>query len=326
MSEKELSIAEAINEGLDEKLEENEDVVLIGEDIGENGGVFRVTEDLYEKYGSDRVMDSPLAESGIVGSSIGMAFKDIKPVAEIQFMGFLYPALDQIFSHVSRYRSRTRSDYVPDITIRVPYGGGIGAPEHHSESTEAILSHYPGVKVVIPSNPKNAKGLIKRSIECNDPVVFLEPKRIYRSFKEPVPEEDYTEWLHSSRITETGDDVTVISWGSMHRMIEENYDKFDYDVELIDLRSIQPIYTETILKSVKKTGRCVIVQEAPSSCSVSSEITARIQEEALEYQEAPVQRITGMDVPYPLEKLEDYYLPNMDRVKKKIDRVMNYEF
>lgn len=322
----ELTLAEAINQGLDEVMEENEEVVLIGEDIGYNEGVYRLTEDLIEKYGEDRVMDSPLAESGIVGSSLGMSFKGLKPVAEIQFMGFLYPALDQIFSHVCRYRSRTESDYVPNITIRVPYGGGIGAPEHHSESTESILAHYPGVKVVAPSSPKDAKAMIKRSVVCDDPVIFLEPKRIYRSFREEVPQEDYTRWLHSSRITERGEDVTVVAWGAMHRMLEKHYDKFDYDVDLIDLRSVKPLYMDTINKSFKRTGRCVIVQEAPSMCSVSSEITTKLQENALEYQKAPIKRVTGMDVPYPLEKLEDFYLPNIKRVKSRINEVMNYKF
>lgn len=312
-----LTIVEAVRMALHSEMERDAEVVILGEDVGRAGGVFRATEGLYETFGEDRVIDTPLAESGIVGASIGMASVGMRPVAEIQFMGFVYPAFDQIVSHAARLRTRSHGEISCPLVIRAPYGGGIRPPEHHSESTEALFAHMPGLKVVIPSTPYDAKGLLIQAIRDPDPVIFLEPKLIYRSVRDEVPTDPYTVAFEDAVVRKTGTDLTAISWGSMtHPTMEAASDlSGDIDVEVIDVRSISPIDIETIRRSFQKTGRACIVQEAPRTGGVASEITTSLQEETLLYQEAPITRITGFDVPFPLYALEDYYLPEPTRIK-----------
>jgi pyruvate dehydrogenase E1 component beta subunit len=319
---KKLNMVQAINLALKEEMQSDESVVILGEDVGKDGGVFRVTEGLLELFGEERVIDTPLAESGIVGIAIGMAVYGLKPVAEIQFMGFIYPAIDQIFSHASRIRNRTRGRFNCPLVIRTPYGAGIKAPDLHSESTEALFCHMPGVKVVVPSSPYNAKGLLISSIRDPDPVIFLESTRLYRLIKEDVPEGEYTVPLGRARIVREGKDVTVIAWGSMlHRTLQAAE---EFNAEIIDLMTLNPLDEETIFKSVKKTGRVVVVHEAPKTCGFGAELSATIAEDAMLYLKAPIIRVTGYDVVMPLPKLEDYYMPTVERIKKGIEEVMRY--
>jgi pyruvate dehydrogenase E1 component beta subunit len=321
------NMVEAINRGLMEEMERDPSVMVLGEDVGKEGGVFRVTDGLQSKFGAQRVVDTPLAESGIVGVALGLAVKGFRPVAELQFMGFLPPALDQLISHISRIRNRSRGRYTCPMVIRMPYGGGIHAPEHHSESMEAMLAHIPGIKVVIPSTPHDAKGLIVSAIRDPDPVVFCEPKRIYRAIKEEVPDKEYTVPIGEASVVREGDDVTVISWGAMVRealraaeMVQEK----GINAEVIDLRTISPMDDETVMASVKKTGRAVIVHEAARTCGLGAEIIARINEKAILSLEAPVERVTGFDTVFPLYKMEHHYLPNPERVVKGIRKVMAF--
>lgn len=317
-----LNMVQAINLALKEEMLRDERVVILGEDVGKDGGVFRVTEGLLDLFGSERVIDTPLAESGIVGTAIGMALYGLRPVAEIQFMGFIYPAVDQIFSHASRIRSRSRGRFTCPIVIRTPYGAGIKAPELHSESTEALFCHMPGIKVVVPSTPYNAKGLLTSSIRDPDPVIFLESTRLYRLIKEEVPEDEYTIPLGKARIVQEGKDLTLISWGSMlHRALKAVE---GIDAEVIDLMTLNPLDEETIFKSVKKTGKVLIVHEAPKTGGFGAEISATIAEEVMLYLKAPIIRITGYDVVMPLPKLEDYYMPTVERIKKGIGEIMKY--
>lgn len=318
---------EAINRGLMEEMERDPSVMVLGEDVGKEGGVFRVTDGLQSKFGPQRAVDTPLAESGIVGVALGLAVKGFKPVAELQFMGFLPPALDQIISHISRMRNRSRGRFFCPLVIRMPYGGGIHAPEHHSESTEALLAHIPGVKVVIPSTPHDAKGLIVSAIRDPDPVIFCEPKRVYRAIKEEVPDEEYTVPIGEARVVRDGDDVTVVSWGAMVREslhAAEKVKEEGANAEVIDLRTISPLDDETIMTSVKKTGRAVIVHEAAKTCGLGAEIIARINEKALLALEAPVERVTGFDTVFPLFKLERHYLPGPDRILRGIRKVLAF--
>jgi pyruvate dehydrogenase E1 component beta subunit len=302
-------------------MERDGDVLVLGEDVGKNGGVFRATEGLYEEFGGDRVIDTPLAESGIVGTSIGLAAYGLRPVPEIQFSGFMYPAFDQIVSHAARLRNRSRGQFTCPMVVRAPYGGGIRAPEHHSESKEAFYVHEAGLKVVIPSTPYDTKGLLAASIRDPDPVIFLEPKLIYRAFREEVPEEPYTVELGEAAIRRQGSDVSVFTWGAMTRPTleaAESVAEDGIDCEVVDMRTLSPMDTETLLESFKKTGRAVIVHEAPKTGGLAGEITATIQEEALYHQEAPINRVTGFDVPYPLYAREDYYLPEGTRIEDAI--------
>jgi pyruvate dehydrogenase E1 component beta subunit len=320
-------MVEAINLALREEMERDNRVVVLGEDVGREGGVFRVTDGLQEKFGPDRIVDTPLAESGIVGTAMGMAVYGLRPVAEIQFDGFLYPCLDQITNHIGRIRNRSRGKFTCPLVIRVPYGGGIHAPEHHSESPEAILAHMPGIKVVIPSTPYEAKGLLLSSIRDPDPVLFLEPKRIYRAIREEVPEGDYSIPLGKARLVQEGKDVTVVAWGAMVREVLNASEQLKGDkilVEVIDLRTISPIDIEAIINSIRKTGRCVIVHEAPKTCGLGAEIIALINEKALLSLQAPVERVTGFDVPVPLLKSEHYYLPNPKRIVMAVKKVMSF--
>ena len=317
-----LNMVQAINLALKEEMQRDNSVVMLGEDVGRDGGVFRTTEGLYNEFGAERVIDTPLSESGIIGAAVGMAVYGLKPVAEIQFMGFIYAAIDQIFSHAARIRYRSRGRYTCPVVIRTPFGAGVKALELHSESTEAFFCHMPGIKVVIPSTPYHAKGLLSSSIRDPDPVIFLEAMRLYRLFKEDVPEGDYTIPLGKARIVQDGKDVTVISWGSMLQRTLQAVE--GYDVEVIDIMTLQPFDEETVLNSVKKTGRAVIVHEAPKTCGFGAELSATIAEEAILYLKAPILRVTGYDVIVPLPKLEDYYLPSVERIRKALDETLKY--
>jgi pyruvate dehydrogenase E1 component beta subunit len=322
-----LTLVQAVRDGLYGELDRDDDVVVMGEDVGKNGGVFRATQGLMEEFGEGRVIDTPLAESGIVGTAIGMATYGLRPVPEIQFMGFIYPAFDQIVSHAARLRTRSRGRFTCPMTVRAPYGGGIRAPEHHSESTEAFFAHQPGLKVVIPSTPHDAKGLLAASIRDPDPVVFLEPKLIYRAFREDVPDDPYTVDLGEAAVRREGADVSLFTWGAMTRPTMEAADDLaedGIDCEVVDLRTVSPIDEETITQSFRKTGRAVVVHEAPKTGGLAGEIIATIQEDVLLYQEAPIARVTGFDVPFPLYALEDYYLPEAARIKDQIRETVEF--
>jgi len=322
-----LNMVEAINLALREEMERDSRVVVLGEDVGKEGGVFRVTDGLQERFGADRVVDTPLAESGIVGTAFGLAVYGLLPIAEIQFEGFLYPCLDQINNHISRIRNRSRGRFTCPMVIRTPYGGGIHAPEHHSDSPEAILAHIPGIKVVIPSTPYEAKGLLLSAIRDPDPVIFMEPKRIYRAIREEVPEGDYTIPLGKARLVQEGKDVTVVAWGAMVREglnAAEQLKGDKIELEIIDLRTISPIDIDTIIASIRKTGRGVIVHEAPKTCGLGAEIIALVNEKALLSLQAPIERVTGFDIPVPLLKTEHYYLPNPKRIAMAVKKVMSF--
>jgi pyruvate dehydrogenase E1 component beta subunit len=325
-SSQDLTLVQAVRDGLYGEMEQDDDVIVMGEDVGKNGGVFRATQGLYDEFGEDRVIDTPLAESGIVGTAIGMAAYGLRPVPEIQFMGFIYPAFDQIVSHAARLRNRSRGRFTCPMVIRAPYGGGIRAPEHHSESKEAFFVHEPGLKVVVPSTPTDAKGLLASAIRDPDPVIFLEPKLIYRAFREEVSDETYTIPLGEASIRREGSDVSVFTWGAMAQQTLEAAENLEgeIDVEVVDLRTLSPLDTDTIVESFKKTGRAAVVHEAPKTGGLAGEITATIQEEALLYQEAPIGRITGFDTPFPLYALEDYYLPEAARIEDGIREVSEF--
>jgi len=311
-----LDLVAAINQALAQEMEADERVMLLGEDIGLNGGVFRVTDGLQKRFGPDRVVDSPLSESGIIGTSIGLAMAGMRPVPELQFEGFMGPAYDQIVNQAARCRSRTRGAFTCPLTIRVPVGGGIHAPELHSDSPEAVYVHTPGLKVVMPSRPYDAKGLLISAIRDPDPVIFFEPKRVYRAIKEEVPEESYTLPLGKAQVISEGSDLTMISWGAMVSVCLAALDQMpeDASIELIDLQTLSPLDVETITKSVCKTGRAVVVHEAPKTAGLGAEISSLIQEHCFLSLEAPVQRITGFDTSMPYYKLEKQYLPDEDRI------------
>jgi pyruvate dehydrogenase E1 component beta subunit len=320
-----LNVAQAINQGLDQALGADRRVVVLGEDVGRTGGVFRVTDGLLERHGEDRVIDTPVSESGIVGTAFGMAVGGLRPVAEMQFMGFSYPAYDQVVSHVSRIRNRSRHRFTAPLVLRIPYGGGIGAAEHHSESTEAIYAHVPGLKVVVPSTPRDAKGLLLAAIADPDPVVFLEPIRLYRAIKEDVPEEPYEVPIGRARVAREGTDVTVVAWGAMLREAGKAADMLEEDgmnAEVIDLRSLVPLDTEAVMESVRKTGRAVIVHEAPRTAGLAGELIALIQERALYSLQAPVARVTGWDTVFPLKRSEHHYLPSPERIVATAKRLV----
>lgn len=319
-----LNMVQAINLALKQEMQRDDSVVILGEDIGKDGGVFRVTEGLIDQFGQTRVIDTPLAESGIVGAAIGMAVYGLKPVAEIQFMGFIYPAVDQIFSHASRIRSRSRGRFTCPLVIRTPYGAGIKTPELHSESSETLFCHMPGLKVVVPSTPYNAKGLLISAIRDPDPVIFLESTRLYRLIKDEVPEEEYAIPIGKARVVQEGEDVTVIAWGSMLHRVLQSIEGIDAGAEVIDMMTLNPMDEETIYNSVKKTGRVVIVHEAPKTSGFGAEISASIAEDVMLFLKAPVMRVTGYDVVVPFAKLEDFYMPTAERIRKAIGEVMKY--
>lgn len=322
-----LSLVQAVNEALDVALERDPRTLVFGEDVGRMGGVFRATDGLQEKYGADRVLDTPLTESGIVGYGIGLALAGMRPVAEIQFAGFLYPALDQILSHLGRVRHRSRGRYSVPMVIRAPYGGGVHTPEQHSDSPEGILAHVPGVKVVVPSSPARAKGLLLAAIEDPDPVFFLEAIKLYRSVREEVPEGHYLRPLGRARILREGGDATLIAYGAMIevcRKAAEVAAREEVEVELIDLETLVPLDAETVLGSVRKTGRAIVVHEAKRGGGYGAEVAARIADEAIWHLRAPVQRVAGWDAPYPpFSALEHHYRPDARRVLAALRRALD---
>lgn len=320
------TIVQAVTMGLRQELARDKNVVVLGEDVGLNGGVFRATDGLQKEFGHERVIDTPLAELGIIGVSIGMAVNGLRPVAEIQFSGFLYAGFDQLLSHAGRIRMRSRGRYSCPMVVRTPYGGGIRALELHCESGESIFSHTPGLKMVIPSNPYDTKGLLAAAIRDPDPVIFYEPMRIYRAIKQDIPEHEYIVPLGKANVVHEGDDLTLIAWGAMLKTCQDAIEKLNnkYCVELIDMRTINPYDAETVINSVKKTGRCVIAHEAIRTCGFAAELIAAINEKALLSLEAPVVRVTSPDVPLPLAKLEGYFLPDVNRVLKGMEKVMSF--
>jgi len=321
-----ITLLEAINQALDQKMADDSRVVVFGEDTGFEGGVFRVTAGLQKKYGVDRVFDTPIAESAITGSAVGMAINGLIPVAEIQFDGFVFPGYTEIVTHMARYRNRTRGGYSLPLVVRFPVGGGIRALEHHSESIETLLGHIPGLKVVIPSTPYDAKGLLISAIEDPDPVIFMEPKRIYRSGKQEVPEEMYRIPIGKAKVVKEGTDVTVVAWGAFVREVEKAIKLLDDDisVELIDLRSINPIDEETIINSVKKTGRFIVVQEAVKTYGPGAELISIINEKAFLHLEAAPARVTGFDITVPLAKGEHYHFIQPERIAAEIKKVAKF--
>jgi pyruvate dehydrogenase E1 component beta subunit len=322
-----MNMVNALNDAFDIELKDDKNVVIYGEDVGVEGGVFRVTEGLQKKYGKERVFDSPLAESAIVGTAVGMAAAGLRPVVEMQFSGFAYPAFNQIISHAARMRNRSRGRYQTPIVIRMPYGGGINALEHHSESMEAIYGHIPGLKVVIPSTPHDAKGLMISAIESNDTVIFMEPKRIYRAIKQEVSEDKFSIPIGKASVISPGTDITVVAYGAMVREVQKAMvlaKEAGISVELIDLRSIYPIDRDTIAASVKKTGRIVTVTESPKSFGVASEITQIVNEEAFLNLEAPPARVTGFDTIVPLPKGEHHYLITPEKIFYEIEKTIKY--
>jgi 2-oxoisovalerate dehydrogenase E1 component beta subunit len=324
---KTLTLVQAITDSLDTMLKENEQVILLGEDIGKNGGVFRATDGLQEKHGEDRVLDTPLSEAGFVGAAIGMAVNGFRPVVEIQFLGFIYPAYEQIMTHASRLRMRTMGHYTVPMVIRAPYGAGVRAPEIHCDSTEAIFTHMPGIKVVCPSNPYDAKGLLIAAIEDPDPVLFLEPMRSYRSAREEVPEGKYVVEIGKGKRLQEGEDVTVISWGAMVPVAlkaAEQMKEKGIHCDVLDLRTLYPLDHELIAESVQKTGRTVIVHEAHATGGVGNDIVSIINDTSFLFQKAPVERVTGFDTPVPYFGFEDHYLPTPKRVVHAIEKVMKY--
>ncbi len=321
----EITLVDAVNMGLMHEMAADPDVVVLGEDIGLNGGVFRATDGLQKKFGHQRVLDTPLAESLIAGMSIGMAAEGLKPVAEIQFLGFVYSAIDQIINHAARLRNRTRGRLSCPMVLRVPFGGGIHAPEHHSESTEAIFAHIPGIRVVIPSSPLRAYGLLLSAIRDPDPVIFLEPKRIYRLVKQRVEDDGEALPLDVCFVLREGSDVTLVSWGAMiHEtmMAAEQLQQAGVSAEVIDVATIKPLDIHTILESVDKTGRCVIIHEAPRTCGVAAEIAAQLAEKGLLSLFAPIERVTGYDTIMPLFNLEQQYLPDVNSIMAAAKRTL----
>ncbi len=323
-----LSMVEAINATLHELMDKDDRIVVLGEDVGVDGGVFRATVGLIEKFGAMRVIDTPLAESCIVGASIGMAIYGMRPVAEIQFEGFMFKAYDHIYSHASRMRKRSQGLYGVPLVIRAPYGAGVRALEHHSDAPEVLFAHLPGLKVVIPSTPGDAKGLLTSAIEDPDTVIFLEPKRLYRLFKEEVPEGDHRVPIGKARIAREGKDISIVTYGGMVSVCEkaaQHVEKEGVDAEVVDLRTVWPFDIDAITSSVKKTGRLVIVHEAPRSFGVGAEISAQVAERCLLSLLAPIKRVTGYDVIPPLAKLEEYNYPDSERVVKAIHDTMQFE-
>jgi pyruvate dehydrogenase E1 component subunit beta len=321
-----MTMVQAIHDALRVALREDDRVMLLGEDIGLNGGVFRVTEGLQAEFGEDRVADTPLAENGIVGGAIGLALYGMRPIAEIQFIDFVYPAFDQIVSELAKMRWRSAGQYACPVIVRAPYGGGIRGGLYHSQSPEAYFCHTAGLRVVIPSTPGDAKGLLLAALECDDPVIFLEPKRLYRTTREDVAEGRFTVPLGRARVAREGSDVTVLAYGAMVPVSVEAAEAAagrGWSVEVLDLRSLTPLDTEAVIASVSKTGRVVIVHEAPRTCGYGAELAALVAEQALTSLQAPVLRVTGYDTPFPYT-LEHSYLPDANRVTRALEHVMNF--
>jgi len=323
----EVALIEAVNMALMRAMQDDERVVVLGEDVGVNGGVFRATVGLQARFGAERVLDAPLAETLIAGMSIGMAVEGLRPVFEIQFMGFIYSAVDQIISHAARLRNRTRGRLTCPIVLRAPYGGGIHAPEHHSESTEALFAHIPGLRVVIPSSPSRAYGLLLAAVNDPDPVIFLEPKRVYRVLKQEVIDNGEALPLDVCFTLREGKDITLVTWGAMVHEVTQVADQLEKDgisAEVIDVATIKPLDMETILTSVEKTGRCVIIHEAARTCGVGAEIAAQLAEQGLMFLMAPVQRVTGYDTVMPLYRLEQEYMPDTARILAAVRQTLEF--
>jgi pyruvate dehydrogenase E1 component beta subunit len=310
----ELLLVEAVNDALHVEMERDADVLVLGEDVGRAGGVFRATAGLRDRFGADRCVDTPLAEAGILGSAVGLCMAGYRPVCEMQYDAFSYPCLDQLITHVGRYRWRTGGKMTFPITIRMPYGGGVRAPELHDDSPEAYYVHTPGIKVAIPSTPADAKGLLAAAIRDPDPVVILEPKLVYRTERGEVPEGDHVVPLGKARLAQEGTDVTLVAYGAMVPVCVKAAAELDASVEVLDLRSLKPLDEEALLASAAKTGRVVLVQEAPRTCGYAAELAAILAEKALLDLRAPVVRVTGYDVPYPYWQIEDAYMPSVARV------------
>jgi pyruvate/2-oxoglutarate/acetoin dehydrogenase E1 component len=309
-----LYLVEAVNDALRVEMERDENVMVMGEDVGRAGGVFRATAGLRDRFGPDRCVDTPLAEAGILGSAVGLCMAGFRPVCEMQYDAFSYPCLDQLINHVGRYRWRTGGTMTFPITIRMPYGGGVRAPELHDDSPETYYVHTPGIKVAIPSTPADAKGLLAAAIRDPDPVVILEPKLVYRTERGEVPEGEHVVPLGKARLAREGSDLTLVAYGAMVRVCERAADELDASVEVLDLRSLKPLDEEALLASAAKTGRVVLVQEAPRTCGFAAELAAILAEKALLDLHAPVLRVTGYDVPYPYWAIEDAYMPSVARV------------
>lgn len=322
-----LTIAQAVRDAMRDEMRLDSSILVLGEDVGVDGGVFRATDGLIEEFGAERVIDTPLAESGIIGMSVGLAATGFRPIAEMQFMGFVYPAINQLFSHAARMRNRTRGRLTTPMVVRMPYGGGIHPPEHHSESYEALFLHTPGFKVLVPSNPYDAKGLLISAIRSDDSVAFLEPKRIYRAFRGDVPDGAYTVEIGKAAIAREGSDCTLLAWGAMTRVCLDAAEALSAEgisAEIVDLRSLNPLDRETIFESVAKTGRAVIVHEAPRTSGFGAEISAEISEKLLVQLLAPVRRVCGWDTVFPLSKLEHHYLPTRGRVMAAVRSTMEF--
>jgi pyruvate dehydrogenase E1 component subunit beta len=322
-----MTLIQAITSALRDEMRRNDDICILGEDVGRNGGVFRATDGLQAEFGEDRVMDTPLCESGIIGAAIGMALYGMRPVPEIQFLDFIYPAFDQIVSELAKMRYRSGGEYTAPVVIRTPYGGGIKGGHYHSQSTEAYFTHTAGLKVVIPSNPYDAKGLLLTCLRQDDPVLFLEPKALYRKSKGDVPEIDYTVPLGQAATRREGTEMTLVCWGAMVPICLEAAERAEDDgisCEVLDLRTLVPLDEEALLNSVKKTGRMIVVHEAQRTSGFGGELAAIVAEKALEYLEAPIKRVTGFDTPFPYT-LEDVYMPDVERVLRAVLETSRYE-
>ncbi|HZG71625.1 MAG TPA: alpha-ketoacid dehydrogenase subunit beta [Chondromyces sp.] len=323
-----MNIVQAINVALKQEMERDNRIILLGEDIGKNGGVFRATDGLLDFFGEERVVDTPIAESAIVGTAVGMAARGLRPVAEIQFLGFIYEAMDQMAAQAARLRFRSGGELGAPMVIRAPYGGGVRTPELHSDSLEALFMHSPGLKVVMPSNPYDAKGLLAAAIRDEDPVLFLEPMKLYRAFQQDVPDERYEVEIGKAKVVSAGEDLTIIAWGPVvplvNRVAREAETLHNVSIEVIDLRTIVPLDIETVIQSVKKTGRAMVVHEAAKSGGVGAEVSALINEKALFDLFAPVIRVTGFDTPYPVAAVEEEWLPNAERITKAIEELFSY--
>jgi pyruvate/2-oxoglutarate/acetoin dehydrogenase E1 component len=320
----ELTLVEAVNDALHTELARDESVLVMGEDVGRAGGVFRATAGLRDRFGPDRCVDTPLAEAGMLGAAVGLCLAGLRPVCEMQYDAFSYPCLDQLITHVGRYRWRTRGAVEFPVTIRMPYGGGVRAPELHDDSPEAYYVHTPGIKVAIPSTPADAKGLLAAAIRDPDPVVVFEPKLVYRTARGEVPEGDHVVPLGKARVARGGEEVTLLAYGAMVRVCERVSEATGISCEVVDIRSLRPLDEETILASVAKTGRVAIVHEAPRTAGFGAELAALIAEKALLSLQAPVLRVTGYDVPYPYWQLEDLYVPSVERVSDAVQKLLEF--
>jgi 2-oxoisovalerate dehydrogenase E1 component beta subunit len=324
---KKLTMVQAVTDGMRVMMKEHENVIVLGEDVGTNGGVFRATDGLIAEFGDKRVIDTPLAESGIIGTSIGLAMNGFKPIAEMQFLGFIYPAFNQIMTHASRIRARTLGAFTVPMVIRAPFGAGVRAPEIHSDSVEALFTQMPGMKVVVPSNPYDAKGLLISAVEDPDPVLFLEPMRCYRSTKMDVPDGKYNVPLGKAARLQEGEDVSIFAYGAMIEVVSKAAkaaEEKGIKCDVIDLRTLYPLDKDMIAESVQKTGRAVIVHEAPGTGGLGETIMSIINDTSFLYMKAPIERVTGFDTPVPMFALEDHYLPSSDRVVQAIEKVTQF--